>query len=225
LPARTGAPGPSPLSWPRPLVGPGSRGNAAAAGPVIALPGPSGMKRARQTGIRMLIKILATPRGHLAEISAEPAGDGGVHERRSASTSEQVVVGQADPAAGAWRLAAQTIWPSLRSCIVSVMANDPFRALAHPIRRAIVERLAGGSVPIGKATEGFGVSKPTISRHVKVLEEAGVVIRRIEGRTHRIGLDLDALAGAVDWLDRQRAIWERMFDVVDEYLEEQEKAK
>jgi DNA-binding transcriptional ArsR family regulator len=109
--------------------------------------------------------------------------------------------------------------------MVSVMANDPFKALAHPIRRGIVERLAGGTATIGEATGDLGVSKPTISRHVKVLEDTGVVVRRIEGRTHRLGLDLDALAEAVDWLDRQRAIWERMFDVVDDYLGEQKKGR
>jgi DNA-binding transcriptional ArsR family regulator len=106
--------------------------------------------------------------------------------------------------------------------IVSVMANDPFRALAHPLRRGIVERLAYGPATIGEATGGFGVSKPTISKHVKVLEEAGVVMRTIEGRTHRLSLDLDALGDAIEWIDRQRAIWERMFDVVDEYLEHKE---
>jgi DNA-binding transcriptional ArsR family regulator len=105
------------------------------------------------------------------------------------------------------------------------MANDAFWALAHPIRRGIVERLAHGPATIGDATSGFGVSKPTISRHVKVLEEAGVVVRTIEGRTHRLGLDLDALGEAVDWIDRQRAIWERMFDVVDDYLEERKEAR
>jgi DNA-binding transcriptional ArsR family regulator len=105
------------------------------------------------------------------------------------------------------------------------MANDPFRALAHPIRRGIVERLAHGSATIGEATGGLGVSKPTISKHVKVLEEEGVVVRTIEGRTHRLGLDLDALGEAVEWVDRQRAIWERMFDVVDDYLEEQKEAR
>jgi DNA-binding transcriptional ArsR family regulator len=99
------------------------------------------------------------------------------------------------------------------------MANDPFKALAHPLRRGIVERLAHGPATIGEATGGFGVSKPTISKHVKVLEEAGVVMRTIDGRTHRLSLDLDALGDAVEWIDRQRAIWERMFDVVDEYLE------
>jgi DNA-binding transcriptional ArsR family regulator len=105
------------------------------------------------------------------------------------------------------------------------MANDPFKALAHPIRRGIVERLAAGPATIGEATGDFGVSKPTISKHVRVLEEAGVVVRTIEGRTHRLGLDLDALAEPVGWLDRQRAIWERMFDVVDDYLGEQKEAR
>jgi DNA-binding transcriptional ArsR family regulator len=105
------------------------------------------------------------------------------------------------------------------------MANDPFRALAHPLRRGIVERLAHGPATIGDATGGFGVSKPTISKHVKVLEEAGVVVRTIDGRTHRLSLDLDALGDAVEWIDRQRAIWERMFDVVDDYLEERREAR
>jgi DNA-binding transcriptional ArsR family regulator len=105
------------------------------------------------------------------------------------------------------------------------LANDLFGALAHPIRRGIVERLAHGSATIGQATDGFGVSKPTISRHVRVLEDSGVVVRTVVGRTHRLGLDLDALGEAVDWIERQRAIWERMFDVVDEYLEEQKEAR
>jgi DNA-binding transcriptional ArsR family regulator len=105
------------------------------------------------------------------------------------------------------------------------MANDPFRALAHPIRRGIVERLARGPATIGEATSGFGVSKPTISRHVKVLEEEGVVVRSIEGRTHRLGLHLDTLAEVGGWIDRQRAIWERMFDAVGDYLEEQKGAR
>jgi DNA-binding transcriptional ArsR family regulator len=105
------------------------------------------------------------------------------------------------------------------------LANDPFTALAHPIRRGIVERLAHGAATVGEATGGFGVSKPTISRHVRVLEEAGVVVRRVEGRTHRLGLDLAALTEAVEWIDRQRAIWGRMLDVIDDYLEEQKEAR
>jgi DNA-binding transcriptional ArsR family regulator len=101
------------------------------------------------------------------------------------------------------------------------MVNDSFKALAHPIRRGIVERLAGGPATVGEATSGFNVSKPAISKHLKVLEEAGVVARTVDGRTHRLALDTTALGDAADWMDRQRARWERMFDVVDEYLEEQ----
>ena len=104
------------------------------------------------------------------------------------------------------------------------MANDPFRALAHPIRRGIVERLVHGPAAVGEAAGGFGVSKPTISKHVKVLEEAGIVVRTVDGRTHQLALDLDVLGEAVDWIDRQRAIWGRMLDVVDDYLEEQKEA-
>jgi DNA-binding transcriptional ArsR family regulator len=105
------------------------------------------------------------------------------------------------------------------------MVNDPFRALAHPIRRGIVERLATGPATVGDATAGFGVSKPAISKHLKVLEEEGVVTREVDGRTHRLALDSTALTGAADWMERQRALWERMFDVVGEYLEEEKENK
>ena len=102
------------------------------------------------------------------------------------------------------------------------MVNDPFKALSHPIRRGIVERLAAGPATVGVATAGLGVSKPAISKHLKVLEETGVVTRVVEGRTHRLSLDTDALGEAADWMDRQRAVWARMFDVVDDYLKERE---
>jgi DNA-binding transcriptional ArsR family regulator len=100
------------------------------------------------------------------------------------------------------------------------VVNDPFRALAHPIRRGIVERLADGSATVGDATAGFGVSKPAISKHLKVLEETGVVTRVVDGRTHRLSLEPGVLADAADWMDRQRTRWERLFDVVDAYLKE-----
>ena len=102
------------------------------------------------------------------------------------------------------------------------MVNDPFRALAHPIRRGIVERLAEGPATVGDATAGFGVSKPAISKHLKVLEETGVVTRVVEGRTHRLSLRPDVMSEAADWMDQQRAVWGRLFDVVDQYLNEKE---
>jgi DNA-binding transcriptional ArsR family regulator len=103
---------------------------------------------------------------------------------------------------------------------VNFVVNDPFKALSHPIRRGIVERLAAGPATVGDATGGFGVSKPAISKHLKVLEETGVVTRVVEGRTHRLSLHPGTLDEAADWMDRQRALWGRLFDVVDEYLKE-----
>ena len=100
------------------------------------------------------------------------------------------------------------------------MANDPFKALAHPLRRDIVERLSGGTATVSEVTRGFNVSKPTVSRHLKLLEEAGVVSRVIDGRTHRLALRPEALAETSDWIESQRARWERLFDVVGGYLEE-----
>ena len=105
------------------------------------------------------------------------------------------------------------------------MANDTFKALAHPIRRDIVERLSRGVASVGEVTGDFGVLKPTISRHLKMLEDAGVVSRVIDGRTHRLALRPDALADASDWIQTQRERWERLFDVVGEYLEERKERR
>lgn len=100
------------------------------------------------------------------------------------------------------------------------MANDVYSALAHPLRREIVERLSAGPATVGEVTRDFGVSKPTISRHLRALEEAAVVTRVIDGRTHRLALRPETLAEAATWIDTQRTRWERMFDVVGEYLDE-----
>lgn len=99
------------------------------------------------------------------------------------------------------------------------MANDAFAALAHPIRREIVERLSGGAATVGQASQNLGVSKPTISRHLKLLEDAGVVTRVIDGRTHRLALQPETLADVAEWIENQRTRWERLFDVVGEYME------
>jgi len=103
--------------------------------------------------------------------------------------------------------------------------NEPildrsFVALAHPVRRTIVERLALGPATVGEATRGVGVSKPAVTKHVAVLEQAGVVTRTVQGRTHRLALRERPLADASDWIERQRRLWERKFDVVEDYLKE-----
>jgi DNA-binding transcriptional ArsR family regulator len=110
------------------------------------------------------------------------------------------------------------------------MANDPvldrtFAACSHPIRRGILERLADGELSVGEASRDFGVSKPAISKHLKVLEEAGAIVRVIDGRTHRLRLREQSLDDAHAWLAKQRALWERKLDVVDEYLREQRESR
>jgi DNA-binding transcriptional ArsR family regulator len=97
-----------------------------------------------------------------------------------------------------------------------------FVAVAHPLRRAILERLAEGELTVGDATHDFPISKPAISKHLKVLEEAGAIVRVIDGRTHRLRLDGSSLEEAYAWLAGQRALWERKLDVVEEFLNDQE---
>ena len=93
-----------------------------------------------------------------------------------------------------------------------------FVALAHPVRRAIVERLARGPASIGEATAGLGVTKPAVTKHVKALEAAGVVQRSVEGRRHTLRFDPEPLAEASHWLDVHRALWEAKLDAVAEHL-------
>ena len=64
------------------------------------------------------------------------------------------------------------------------------------------------------------MSKPAITKHLKVLERTGVVRREVVGRTHRLSLEPAVLNEVADWMDRQRALWGQLFDVVDEYLKE-----
>lgn len=103
------------------------------------------------------------------------------------------------------------------------MNNSPqldrsFVALSHPARRAIVARLARGPATVGDATRGLALSKPAVTKHVKVLEASGLVRRRVEGRTHRLRLEPRPLDEANRWIERHRAIWEAKLDAVNEWL-------
>jgi DNA-binding transcriptional ArsR family regulator len=102
----------------------------------------------------------------------------------------------------------------------SELLDRSFVAVAHPLRRTILERLAERELTVGEATHDFPISKPAISKHLKVLEEAGAIVRVIDGRTHRLRLREQSLEDAHAWLARQRALWERKLDVVEEYLNE-----
>jgi DNA-binding transcriptional ArsR family regulator len=103
----------------------------------------------------------------------------------------------------------------------NALLDRSFVACSHPIRRGILERLAAGEMTVGEATSDFGVSKPAISKHLKLLEEAGVISRVIDGRTHRLRLEERPLDEAYAWMTSQRELWERKLDTVEQYLREQ----
>jgi DNA-binding transcriptional ArsR family regulator len=100
----------------------------------------------------------------------------------------------------------------------SPQLDRSFLALSHPVRRAIVERLAGGPATVGEATRGIAVSKPAVTKHLKLLEEAGVISRRVEGRTHRLSLRGRSLADVEQWVETYRRLWEAKFDAVERHL-------
>lgn len=91
-----------------------------------------------------------------------------------------------------------------------------FSALADPVRRAIVERLlADGETNAGDLAAPFDISQPAISRHLKVLEEAGMIERRIDKQFRRIRIKANALKPLESWIERQRRHWNAAFDRLD----------
>src|SRR3954454_23769178 len=100
-----------------------------------------------------------------------------------------------------------------------------FAACAPPIRRGLVERVAArdedtAGMTVGEATADFAVSKPAISRHLRVLEQAGAIVRVIDGRTHRLHLAEQPFDDAADWIGQLQRMWERKFDVVEQFIAE-----
>lgn len=93
-----------------------------------------------------------------------------------------------------------------------------WRALADPTRREILERVAGGPRRVTDLAEPFDMSLNAVSKHVRVLEEAGLVRRDVRGREHRISLEARPLMELHAWLDRYRAFWERSLDGLEEHL-------
>lgn len=99
--------------------------------------------------------------------------------------------------------------------------DDVFAALAHPHRRALVQRLAAGEeAPVGVLAEEFDVSLNQVSKHLKILERAGLVKRRREGREHRIRLDPRPLAEAGSWIEAYRVFWEDALEGLADFLDE-----
>ena len=95
-----------------------------------------------------------------------------------------------------------------------------FGALADPIRRAIVARLAEGETSVTELARPFTISLPAVSRHLRVLERAGLIRRRRQGRVRRCRLVPRPMRDAVAWIERYRRYWEHQFDQLAHYLDQ-----
>ena len=96
--------------------------------------------------------------------------------------------------------------------------STTFAALADPTRRAILARLALGETSVTELSKPFDISGPAISKHLKVLESAGLITRTREAQWRPCRLEPDALKGVDHWLERYRRLWEERFDRLDAYL-------
>jgi len=96
--------------------------------------------------------------------------------------------------------------------------DKTFSALSDPTRRAILRRLANGERTVTKLAEPFDVSLPAISKHLRVLEGAGLVMQEKDGRIRRCQLSAGPLQDAARWIERYRRFWEESFERLDEYL-------
>ena len=94
--------------------------------------------------------------------------------------------------------------------------DSVFFALSDRTRRAILSRLAQGSTTIGRLSEPFPISAPAISKHVKILERAGLIERKVTGREHHCSLATGGLKTAEDWIAFHRQFWESRLDALDE---------
>ena len=95
-----------------------------------------------------------------------------------------------------------------------------FSALADPTRRAILARLALGETSVTELAEPFEMSMPAVSKHLKVLERAGLITRGREAQWRPCRIEPTALKDVDDWLERYRSFWEASLDRLDEYLKE-----
>jgi DNA-binding transcriptional ArsR family regulator len=100
-----------------------------------------------------------------------------------------------------------------------------FAALADPTRRAILSRLAAGEASVNEIAEPFEMSQPAVSKHLKVLERAGLIERNIDKQRRPARLKAEPMAAAVRWLEEFRQFWSMSFDQLDGLLDELKKAE
>ena len=102
--------------------------------------------------------------------------------------------------------------------MTTAQLNLTFAALADPTRRAILARLATGEATVTELAKPFKISLPAISKHLKVLERAGLIVRGRAAQWRPCRLEPAALEGAADWLEDYRVFWEGSFDRLDDHL-------
>ena len=95
-----------------------------------------------------------------------------------------------------------------------------FSALADPTRRAILARLVSGERSVSELAEPFDMSMPAVSKHLRVLERAGLIARRRDAQWRHCRIEAAPLKEVAEWMERYRDIWERRLDRLDAYLEE-----
>jgi DNA-binding transcriptional ArsR family regulator len=109
--------------------------------------------------------------------------------------------------------------------MTSAQLDRTFAALADPTRRAILARLATGEATVSELAEPFSVSLPAISKHLKVLERAGLIARGRRAQWRPCRLQPAPLADATSWLERYRTSWEGSFDRLEDHLRELQKGR
>ena len=98
--------------------------------------------------------------------------------------------------------------------------STTFAALADPTRRAILARLVSGEMSVTELAEPFEMSLPAVSKHLKVLERAGLITRSREAQRRPCRLEVSPLRDVADWLEHYRRFWEESFNRLDDYLRE-----
>ena len=98
--------------------------------------------------------------------------------------------------------------------------DDTFAALSDPTRRAMLARLSRGGATVTELARPFEVSLPAISKHLRVLEDAGLISRRRDGRIHHLRLETRRMHEAEEWIIRYRNFWEQQFAALEEYLQD-----
>ena len=98
------------------------------------------------------------------------------------------------------------------------MRRDVFQAIADPNRRAIISLLANQKLTLSGVAEHFDISRPAISRHIKILAECGLVVVHHKGRERYCEARLDKLNEVSDWVEQYQKVWEQRLDRLDEYL-------